>query len=113
VGRSVAELDVGPGRLTGRLDHASNYTDVDRATGTVPAYVSGTVQAAVGDVDAVAVVVDGTVAGWSELHSDSEGRSAWWTMVPEWLLENGANRIELYEVTGTIADPVLSPIALG
>jgi hypothetical protein len=64
-------------------------------------------------VDAVAVAVNGTVAGWSELHSDSDGRSTWWTMVPEWLLENGANQIELYEVTGTLADPDLHPIALG
>ena len=113
VGRDVDELEVAGGaRHSGRLDRASAYHDVDRTTGEVPAYVSGVVRTSGRDVDTVVVAVNGTVAGWSHLHAGTPGAPDWYTMVPEWFLVEGDNRIELYSVEGTPDDPVLSPISL-
>ncbi|MCB1006320.1 MAG: sulfatase-like hydrolase/transferase, partial [Acidimicrobiales bacterium] len=113
VGRHVDELDVAGGaRLSGRLDRASAYRDVDRRSGEVPAYVSGDVRTSDGDVSTVAVAVNGTIAGWSHLHAGDVGAPEWYTMVPEWFLVGGDNRIDLYEVAGTPDDPRLTPVSL-
>ena len=40
------------------------------------------------------------------------GSPEWYTMVPEWFLVDGANEIGLYALSGTPADPVLTPIPL-
>jgi len=112
VGSQVEDLEVAePPTYTGRLDQASAYREVDRTTGEVPAYVSGAVRTS-GDVSAVAVTINGAVAGWSTLHAASPGTPEWYTMVPEWFLVDGANEIGLYALSGTPANPVLSPIAL-
>ena len=64
------------------------------------------------DVDTVVVAVNGTIGGWSHLHAGTVGAPDWYTMVPEWFFVEGDNRIELYSVSGTPEDPVLSPISL-
>lgn len=113
VGRDVDELAVDGGpRHSGTLDRAADYRDVERRTGQVPAYVSGTVRTAENDISTVAVAVNGTIAGWSHLHPGTVGAPDWYTMVPEWFFVEGDNRIDLYSVSGTPADPVLSPISL-
>lgn len=112
VGRQVADLEVEEDPVaTGRLDRAWDYRTVIRRTGEVPAYVSGTASTN-GDVGAIAVSVNGAIAGWSTLHATSSGTPEWYTMVPEWFLVDGANDIGLYALSGTPADPVLTPIAL-
>lgn len=113
VGRDVEELTVDGGAdRSGTLDRASAYQSVDRSTGEVPAYVSGTVRTTGSDVSTVLVTVNGTVAGWSHLHAGTVGAPDWYTMVPEWFFVDGANHLELYSVTGTPDDPVLHPISL-
>lgn len=113
VGQDIAELEVDGGpRHSGRLDRAAAYHDVDRRTGEVPAYVSGVVRTSEADVDTVVVAVNGTIGGWSHLHAGTVGAPDWYTMVPEWFFVEGDNRIELYSVSGTPDDPVLSPISL-
>lgn len=113
VGRHLDEFTVERGAAhSGRLDRSVAYRDVDRRSGEVPAYVSGTVRTAEADISAVAVVVNGAVAGWSTLHAGAVGSPEWYTMVPEWFLVDGANQISLYALSGTPADPVLSPISL-
>lgn len=113
VGTHVDDLTVESGaEHSGTLDRAAAYQDVDRSTGEVPAYVSGTVRTGDGDVDTVLVTVNGTVAGWSHLHAGTVGAPDWYTMVPEWFFVDGANLIELYSVTGPPDEPVLRPISL-
>lgn len=113
VGQQVADLASSSSpRHSGRLDNAPAYRDVDRRTGRIPAYVSGSVRTSGNDINAVAVAVNGTVAGWSELHADIVGAPEWYTMVPEWFLDDGANEITLYALGGTPARPILTPIDL-
>lgn len=113
MGRHVDDLTVeGGAETSGTLDRARDYQAVDRGSGEVPAYVSGTVRTTSSGTSTVAVAVNGTIGGWSHLHAGTVGSPDWYTMVPEWFLVDGANLIELYAVSGPPDDPVLEPISL-
>ncbi len=79
---------------------------VDATTGSIPAMVWGTADRSA----TIAVAVNGRVAGISPTFTSiTPLRFA--TMIPERLLHHGANRVELFEVTGPAGRPVFHRIA--
>jgi hypothetical protein len=115
VGRAVDDLDVGGAApLTGRLDHAERYDNVDPTADVVPMYISGRLRTK--DPLVVAVGVNGVVGGWSEAHATGAARGrgtrTFHTVVPPALLRPGRNDIRLYAVQGTPDAPTLAPVEL-
>ena len=58
----------------------------------------------------VVVAVNGTIAGVSPTFADENIPNRFAAMVPDSLMRNGRNRIELYDLTGPADAPVLRPI---
>jgi Sulfatase len=82
-------------------------TRVDRRTGSIPAMIWGTLSRPV----TVAVVVNGTVAGVSTAFGPTDA-PRWAIMVPEQLLRDGSNLLQMYEVTGARTAPTFHRIEL-
>jgi hypothetical protein len=109
VGRKVSDLTAGPDSPVGaRLDQLDSFKAVDKGSGTVPALVWGTADASA----TVVVAVNGTVAGVSPTFSDEGIANRIAAMVPDSLMRNGANRVDLFALTGTAEDPVLHPMTV-
>jgi hypothetical protein len=112
VGRSVADLEVGPALDgTAHLDQQDQLTEVATNVPPVPAYLSGDVPAD-GPVD-VAVAVNGTIAGWGHTEpADGDGAQRFWTMIPPQLLVDGSNDVAVFVIDDTGDAVVLHPVAL-
>jgi arylsulfatase A-like enzyme len=109
VGRKVADLTTGSrSSVAARLDQLDALSAVDKASGSVPALAWGTADGPA----TIVVAVNGTVAGVSPTFSDEGIANRFATMVPDSLLRNGANRVELFALTGSAADPVLRPMTV-
>jgi hypothetical protein len=102
VGRPVSSLRVrGAGRLGASLGFARGFRGVRRSTGIVPAHVAGDVRGGRrGEKRAVAIAVNGKVEAVGRtfyLRGDRAEHFA--AMVPEGALQDGANLVEVFEVT--------------
>jgi hypothetical protein len=109
VGRKVASVGVGaaaPGRAT--LEQLDALHDVRLRSGTVPALVWGT-----SDHDGtVAIALNGTIAGVSPTFRDGNVANRFAMMVPDSLMRDGSNDVELYEVSGSGAGVQLHKLSV-
>ncbi len=102
VGRPLASLDVA-GELwagaTARVEGTDRFEHVELITGSIPAYVRGTVR---GErlPDQVAVAVHGTVWAVVEVFDRRGDEARVWLLLPEEAFRNGSNDLELYAVEG-------------
>ncbi len=61
----------------------------------------------------IAVAVNGVIGGWGPtVASIVEQSSNFWTLIPDSLLRDGRNELELYEITGPVGDVTLSPVPM-
>jgi hypothetical protein len=81
----------------------------------VPTYVRGTVgdlpPGSTFDPPELVVVVNGFVGGWGRVFT-SKDTTQFFALVPQELFAVGDNDIEVFEVTGTPAEPILRPVTL-
>lgn len=109
VGRKVSEITAGArSSVSVRLDQLDAFKTVDKGSGTVPALVWG---AADGPATVV-IAVNGTIAGVSPTFSDEGITNRIAAMVPDSMMKNGANRVELFGLTGGTTNPVLHPMTV-
>jgi len=97
VGRPVAELDpqVSDG-LRWSLTQSEELSDVSRASGFVPTFVSGRLQLPVGvEGDDLLLVVNGTVAGTGFVIRDSDTSGEIRGLLAEELVIDGANEVAI------------------
>ena len=99
IGRSVATLPRGSaGRLRATLDEPEKYRSVDTDARALPAEVSGRVSGG-GGARTIAIAVNGRVAATTRTLADL-GPEYFTTLVPPQSFRRGANRIEVFAITG-------------
>jgi hypothetical protein len=103
IGRRVAALSSSsPPRATATLDYADRFRDVDPKARDAPwAYVSGSLEGAEAGT-AIAISVNGTVAGLSGAvpESDAPAPLSFWAMLPPQLFRRGPNDVAVHLVRG-------------
>jgi hypothetical protein len=112
VGRSTADVGVtSPSSLVGATIPPTNLETIDPSSGKVPAMVMGELEGAPSvPGPAVAVVVNGTIGGVSEVWRGRDDLLAFGAMVPDSLFRGDGNRVELFEVDASGGPPRLRPI---
>ncbi|MCZ7536515.1 MAG: hypothetical protein M5T61_11825 [Acidimicrobiia bacterium] len=61
----------------------------------------------------IAVAVNGVIGGWGPTFASTvEHVSNFWTLIPDSLLRDGRNELELYEISGPVGDVTLSPVPM-
>jgi hypothetical protein len=111
VGRSTADVGVtSPSPLAATITPPTNLDTIDPPSGKVPAMVMGQLEGAASGPDpAVAVAVNGTIGGVSEVWRSND-LLAFAAMVPDFLFRQDGNRVELFEVDPSGGAPRLRPI---
>jgi len=111
VGRPAADVGVAsPSSLRATITPPTNLGASDPSSGKVPAMVMGQLEGSTSvPGPAVAVVVNGTIGGVSEVWR-SQGHLAFAAMVPDFLFRQAGNRVELFEVDPSGGAPRLRPI---
>jgi hypothetical protein len=111
VGKSITAVGVTtPSPLQATISKPTDLRAIDPASGMVPALVTGKlVGSATGRAPAIAVAVNGTIGGVSEVFRNREVPS-FAAMVPDFLFRQGGNRIELFEVDPAGPAPRLRPL---
>lgn len=113
VGRPLSSLSVGPaGARHAALNEASDWAHVDRASGFLPALVTGRMTGASPDRPArIAIAVNGVLrAAAPTFHFPGTAGQSFAEMIPETSLREGANRIEVFAVSGSPAAARLTPL---
>jgi hypothetical protein len=113
VGTPTSAARVGaPSALQVEVTSPTGFDDLDLAGGTLPALLTGRVEGRPAPGTAVAVAVNGTIGGVSEVFPDNRDgdRPAVAAIVPDFLFRQGANRVELFEVATAGGAPVLHPV---
>ena len=98
VGRRVAGFEPGApvaGRV--RVVHPHRWRSVETAADTLPMYLTGSLHGGPDDVAAVAVAVNGVVAGVSEL-TRGPGDRVFAVLVPPSMLRDGRNALAVYAI---------------
>lgn len=109
IGQRVATLARGSaGRLRATLDDPGRYASVDPSAPSLPAEVSGRVVGAGGGTREIAIAVNGKVAATTRTLV-ALGPEYFTTLVPPESLRRGANRIEVFAITGRTR-PRLAPL---
>ena len=109
VGRRVDEFTRGATAARSvHVDGADAFRAVDPARGTVPGLVTGALGA--GTDAAVAVIVDGRIAGVSSTFADRGRDHSFAVIVPETFLTRGAHAVTVALVEGTPSAPTLRPV---
>lgn len=115
VGTPVSSHTVltGPGGRVS-VDGLNNYQRVDPAALTLPALVSGEVEVtgARSDILGVAISLNGTIAGSSELFRDDGVPMKFASTVLPSLFRPGPDQLDIYLLVGQPARPSLLPLAL-
>lgn len=108
VGRTLADLDVGPpSPLRWAPANEAAFDAVPNAKGEAPQLVTGTVTAPGGvEPPAIVIAVNGTVAGVTGGY-ERQGEAWSFSSMLGPFLHRGSNQIVAYEVTGGPAGPVL------
>lgn len=109
IGRRVDQLPAGPASpLEVKVEDAGAFASVDPKSGTVPGLLLGNV---ISNSDAaVAVSVNGTLAGVSRTFADNTGPRRFGVLIPDFLFRKGKNDVRLFAVEGTGAAAVLRPL---
>jgi hypothetical protein len=114
VGLPVDQVAAGaPSDLDVRVDDLGAYGSVDPATGMVPGLLLGNVRTESGAGAAIAVAVNGRIAGVSTTFADNDGPRRFGVLIPEMLFRKGANDVRLFVVEGNGTDAVLHPLRVG
>ncbi|MFV2011379.1 MULTISPECIES: sulfatase-like hydrolase/transferase [unclassified Micromonospora] len=101
VGRAVAELPVTDDGDRATISNADSYTDVDPASGNLPALAYGELPDRVTTGAPLAVAVNGRIATVvPAMAPDAEGRRFAALITDESLWRPGDNRVEIFEVVG-------------
>jgi hypothetical protein len=109
VGRRVDSMRAGSrSERRATLEQLDAFRDVDLRSGTVPALVWGSLDGP----GTVVVAVNGTIAGVSPTFVDEKVANRFAAMVPDTLMRNGRNRVDLFELDGPVDAPVLRPMAV-
>jgi hypothetical protein len=99
-----------PSPLQATITPPTDLRTIDPSSGTVPAMVTGKLDGATTvRGPAIAVAVNGTIGGVSEVYP-TDGVPSFAAMVPDFLFRQGGNRIELFEVEFSAGTPRLRPL---
>jgi hypothetical protein len=111
VGRSTAAVGVtSPSPLEVAISEPTDLRKIDPSSGKVPAMVMGEIHGSTTvRAPAIAVAVNGTIGGVSEVYRTGEVPS-FAAMVPDFLFRRNSNRIELFEIDPAGPAPQLRPI---
>ena len=116
VGRRVSDLPVAPGSGAARVIGLDEYRHVDLTSGTVPADVGGQLTRLPPGAPprpAVVAAVNGVIGGVSETFASGDGPATWFTtMVPDSLMHQGANQLQLFLLDGSGGRQRLQPLTL-
>jgi hypothetical protein len=116
VGRRVRDLAVAGGAGTARVIGLDEYRRVDPASRSVPAHVGGQLITTTPDMPprpAVAVAVNGVIGGVSETFASGDASPTWFAaMVPDTLLRQGGNDLQLFLLDDTGGQQRLRPLTL-
>ncbi len=96
VGTSLSDLAVSEGDGAVALDGVDDYDNVDPHGPTVPAIVSGRLDAFSGE--SVAIAVNGVIGGSSAAFRGHDDERRFVTMVPPSLFRDGSNRVDVFAV---------------
>ncbi len=110
IGRPLAELPVGPeSDLEALIIDARAYDRVDLGSFFVPAHIVGSLGRLEGSGETrhLAIAVNGIIRAVPESYHDQRGVSWFNAMVPEASFRQGANRLEVFLVSGSPAQPLL------
>jgi hypothetical protein len=112
VGRSTADVGIrSPSSLAATIKPPTNLGAIDPSSGKVPAMVMGQLEGATNvPRPAIAVAVNGTIGGVSEVWRGRGDLLAFGAMVPDSLFRRDGNRVELFEVDPSGGPPRLRPI---
>jgi hypothetical protein len=112
VGKSSAAVGVtnpSPRRVT--ISPPTDLGAIDPSSGKVPAMMTGRIDGPTSVPDpAIAVAVNGTIGGVSEIFRSSDDVRHFAAMVPDFLFRQEGNRVELFEVDPSGGAPRLRPI---
>ncbi|MFV2088505.1 sulfatase-like hydrolase/transferase [Micromonospora sp. LOL_021] len=101
VGRPVTDLPVTDDGVRASVSNAGSYTDVDPASGNLPALAYGELPDQVTTGAPLAVAVNGRIATVvPALAPDAKGRRFAALITDESLWRSGDNRVEIFEVVG-------------
>ena len=112
VGQRVEDLDIGDdSSLRLQLDEPWRYAKVNVKDALIPARVEGRVRGrASGESHIFAVAVNGTLAATTKSAADPlPAAGEWAALTDPALFKNGANAIDVYELTNENGNPVLHP----
>jgi hypothetical protein len=113
IGRPLSSLSVGPaGARHAALNEASDWGHVDASSGFVPALVTGRMTGSGPDRPArIAIAVNGVVRAAAPTFAfpGTSGQS-FAEMIPETSLRKGANRVEVFAVSGATSAARLTPL---
>jgi hypothetical protein len=116
VGRRVDTLPVEPGAGTAKVVGLDDYSKVDLTSGTVPAQVGGQlvkVRAGTPQRPSVVAAINGVIGGVSETFASGGSPPTWFTtMVPDSLMRQGANSLQLFLLDTSAGKPSLQPLTL-
>jgi hypothetical protein len=107
VGETVDVTDLEASALEARVRSPELYESVDTTGDTIPVRIAGILYGDVDGGEILAVAVNGTIGAVTRSYEDEE-QVSFLAMVPPGLFVDGANQIEIIEVTG---DGVLRHIA--
>jgi hypothetical protein len=100
---SDVEVDIDEAQLLGAVDLGSEI---------IPAYVTGRISGGSGKDEDLAVALNGTIAATTRSYDDA-GEERFAALVPERMLHNGSNLVEIFAVTGPGDHPELTRLKSG
>jgi hypothetical protein len=116
VGRRVDALPVEAGAGTAKVVGLDDFRKVDLASGTVPAQVGGQlvkVKPGTPQRPSVVAAINGVIGGVSETFASGDSPPTWFTtMVPDSLMHQGANNLQLFLLDTTGGRQRLQPLTL-
>ncbi|MFY1692482.1 sulfatase-like hydrolase/transferase [Plantactinospora sp. WMMB782] len=102
IGRSVAELPLGPEAGTVTVRNRADFDRIDQTGGRLPALVYGTVPDSVPNGTLLAVAVNGRVGAVAPVVAPDPGGQRFGALVPdETLFLPGRNTVDVFQVTET------------
>jgi arylsulfatase A-like enzyme len=116
VGQRVGDLAVGDRGGRARVIGLDDYRRIDPSSGQVPAQLGGQLTSMAAGLPArpaVAVALNGVIAGMSETFTSGDDPTTWFsTMVPDSLMRRGENKLELFLVDTAGGQRRLRPLTL-
>jgi hypothetical protein len=100
IGSAVEEMPITDGGPAVTLENHADYADVRPAGGDIPALAYGSLPETIAPDTPVAIALNGRIGAVALAGRDREERLRFAGLITEPLFVEGANRVELFEVTG-------------